>query len=67
MKTIEIIVSPDGQTRLQTKGFAGPGCREASRSLEVKLGTRLSDLATSDLFLDQRQERRRRSDLEPEL
>ncbi len=38
MKTIEITVSPDGQTRLQTKGFAGSTCRDATRLLERALG-----------------------------
>lgn len=31
MKTIEVIVSPNGQTKLETKGFAGSQCREASK------------------------------------
>lgn len=37
-KTIEIIVSPAGETRVETKGFAGPSCREASRFIEETLG-----------------------------
>ena len=31
MKTIEIIVAPDGKSRVETKGFTGSECREASR------------------------------------
>ncbi len=38
MKTIEIIVSPEGQTRLETKGFSGQECQQASRFLEKALG-----------------------------
>ena len=38
MKVIEIVVDPKGQTILQTKGFAGPSCRDASRLLEAALG-----------------------------
>ncbi len=30
MKTIEILVSPTGQTQIQTKGFSGSSCRQAS-------------------------------------
>jgi len=37
-KTIEIIVSPTGQTRLETKGYSGTSCRDASRALEAALG-----------------------------
>ncbi len=33
MKTVEVIVTPDGQTKLETKGFAGPQCRDASKLL----------------------------------
>ena len=38
-KTIEIIVRPTGETSVQTKGFAGASCREASRFIEEALGT----------------------------
>ena len=37
-KTIEITISPTGETRLETKGFVGSNCREASRTLEDALG-----------------------------
>ncbi|HVW36835.1 MAG TPA: DUF2997 domain-containing protein, partial [Pirellulales bacterium] len=30
MKTIEVIVSLQGEVSVQTKGFAGSSCREAS-------------------------------------
>ena len=35
MKIIEIIVSPSGQTRVETKGFAGAECRQASEFVPV--------------------------------
>jgi hypothetical protein len=38
MKTIEIIVAPDGKVRLETKGFQGAGCRTASQFLVRALG-----------------------------
>ena len=38
MKTIEIIVSPKGETRVETNGFAGGECREASKFIEESLG-----------------------------
>ena len=38
MKTIEITFLPNGQSRVETKGFVGGECREASRFLEQALG-----------------------------
>ena len=38
MKTIVIVVSPQGETRLETKGFSGDSCQHASRFLEQALG-----------------------------
>ena len=38
MKTIEITVSPKGETQVETKGFAGCECREASKFIESALG-----------------------------
>lgn len=40
MKTIEIIVSPTGETKVETKGFDGAECREASKFIEQALGQR---------------------------
>ena len=37
-KIIEVVVSPDGQTTVQTRGFAGDACRHASKALEQALG-----------------------------
>jgi hypothetical protein len=48
MKTIEITVSPTGETRIETKGFAGSQCREASRFIEQALGKRLSEQLTAE-------------------
>jgi hypothetical protein len=45
-KTIEITVSPQGETKLETKGFAGAECQEASRQLENALGIRQSERLT---------------------
>jgi len=37
-RTIEIIIAPDGSSRLETKGFLGADCRDASRFIEQALG-----------------------------
>ena len=45
-KTIEILVSPKGETTVQTKGFAGGECREASKFIEKALGQRTCEQLT---------------------
>ena len=47
-RTIEITVKPDGSTSLETKGFAGNGCRAASEFLERALGSREAEHLTSE-------------------
>lgn len=47
-KLIEIIVSPTGQTRLETKGFTGSDCQQASRFLEQALGQRTGEQLTAE-------------------
>ena len=47
-KTIEVTVSPKGDTSIQTKGFTGGACREASRRLEAALGLRAGEQLTSE-------------------
>ena len=48
MKTIEIIISTDGQSRIETRGFTGPHCRDASRLLEGALGKVSSEQLTAE-------------------
>ncbi|PQO46065.1 DUF2997 domain-containing protein [Blastopirellula marina] len=48
MKVIEIIVSPTGQTKLETRGFKGAECRDASRFLETALGQTTSESLTAE-------------------
>jgi hypothetical protein len=48
MKVIEIVVSPQGEARVQTKGFAGASCQEASRFLEQALGQRTKEQLTAE-------------------
>ena len=49
-KTIEITVSPAGETTVQTKGFTGPGCRDASRFVERALGERAGEQLTAEFY-----------------
>ena len=53
-KTITIIVAPDGQTKIETDGFTGPSCREASKFLEDALGVGTGErLLKAEYFLDE--------------
>ena len=53
MKIIEITVSPTGEAKVQTKGFAGGQCRDASRFVEQALGTRTAETLTAEFHQDQ--------------
>ena len=48
MKTVEIIISPKGEARVQTKGFNGTDCQQASRFLEQALGQRTKEQLTAE-------------------
>ncbi len=48
MKTIEITVTAKGETSVQTKGFAGSSCRDASRYIEQALGQRIDEQLTAE-------------------
>lgn len=47
-RIIEVTVSPKGETTLQTKGFTGEQCRDATRGLEAALGVRTREQLTSE-------------------
>jgi hypothetical protein len=55
-KVIEITISPAGETKVETKGFSGGECREASRFVEEALGRRTAEQLTAE-FHQQRQTR----------
>ena len=48
---IEVTVSPQGETKIQTKGYEGPRCQEASKFLEQALGLVTADQKTSDYYV----------------
>ena len=49
-QTIEIVISPTGETTVQTKGFVGPSCQDASRFVEQALGEKTAERATPEFF-----------------
>ncbi|WP_254509408.1 DUF2997 domain-containing protein [Anatilimnocola floriformis] len=49
-KTIEVTISPKGETKIETKGFAGSECRQASRFMEEALGVRVSEKLATEFY-----------------
>jgi len=62
LKTIEIIITTDGRTSVQTLGFSGPSCRDASKFIEKALGERIAENRTAEFYqeqpIDQQQQQR---------
>jgi hypothetical protein len=54
-KTIEITVSPNGEIKIETKGFSGAQCRIASQFVEEALGQRTAEQMTGEFYRDQHQ------------
>jgi hypothetical protein len=50
MRTIEIIITTDGRTSVQTVGFSGPSCRDASKFIEQALGQRIAETRTAEFY-----------------
>jgi len=50
MRTIEITVDPQGRTKVETKGFTGSSCREASRFVEEALGQKTAEQVTAGFY-----------------
>lgn len=49
-RIIEVIVSPAGETSIQTKGYTGSECFHASRFIEEALGVKSTDRPTSEFY-----------------
>lgn len=49
-KTIQIIVSPTGETKIETSGFTGSSCQDATRELEKALGAKLDEQLTGEYY-----------------
>ncbi len=57
-RIIEIIVMPDGKTRVETKGFTGGECRDASRFIEKALGQQTEEQLTPEFYATGEEHRR---------
>lgn len=60
-KSIEIIVTTDGRTTVQTLGFTGLSCRDASKFIEQALGQRTSEMLTAEFYQAQSIEQQQRA------
>ena len=54
MKTIRVIIKA-GDTRIETSGFSGTSCQDATRSLEAALGKTVTDTPTEEAYADNSQ------------
>ncbi len=52
-KVIEITISPTGETTVETRGFTGGECRDASKFVEQALGQRTAEQLTGEFYQDQ--------------
>ena len=58
--TIEITVAPDGTTSVQTRGYAGAACKDATALLERALGRVTGEQLTAEYHQSQTQPARLR-------
>jgi hypothetical protein len=58
MRTIEVIVSPTGETTVQTKGYTGADCLLASKWLEQALGQPSADQKTAEYYQSSQEQQR---------
>ena len=52
-RTIEITVGLKGETTVQTKGFTGGECKDASKFVEVALGQKTGETLTAEIHQGQ--------------
>ena len=53
MKIIELVISPQGDVTMQTKGYAGSTCKAATKALEEALGLKGRDRMTAEFYQSQ--------------
>lgn len=59
-RVIEVIVSPTGETTVQTKGYAGAECLQASKFLEQALGVVATEAKTGEFYQTEQQHQQAR-------
>jgi hypothetical protein len=56
-----VIISPNGETKIETKGFAGAECQKASEFLEKALGQRQAEQLTAEYHCEASQTQHQQS------
>ena len=51
-KIIKVTVSPKGETKLETVGFSGSECQNASRDFERALGVSTGEQLTGEYYTE---------------
>ena len=59
-RIIEVTVSPTGEATVQTKGYAGADCLQASRFLEDALGAVTANRNTGEFYVVEQAEQQLR-------
>jgi hypothetical protein len=49
-KVIQVVVNKKGETKIETTGFTGSSCQEASRALEQALGAKTGETLTGEYY-----------------
>ena len=49
-QVIEVVITPQGESRVETKGFTGSSCRHASQFLEQALGPAANEKFTAEFY-----------------
>jgi Protein of unknown function (DUF2997) len=49
-RIIEVVISPQGEATVQTKGYTGSECLQASKFLEAALGVVTTDKKTGEFY-----------------
>lgn len=52
-RMIEIVISPQGETTITTKGFVGIECRKASQPIKRALGIETKEQLTAEYYASQ--------------
>jgi hypothetical protein len=50
MKMMKVTVTPKGETKLETSGFSGSACQDATRDFERALGVATGETLTNEYY-----------------
>lgn len=52
VEEIELLIDPDGKTRIEVRGVSGPTCLDVTAELEAKLGTLVGERTRTSAYFD---------------